>query len=533
MLKKSYLTPVLSGVLAVTVIGSGAAYWNTFVRNADSADGNTAANAENSLTIDSAADNIEEQLDKVQKIIKGEYEGAYTAELTYSPSSDISDAVGTDISDISLSIDAKQKDKLTGVDYALNYDSKTLISANLVYDNAGETAYIRFPELSDAYLTGTIDEITQMLEDSGSSLVGYAGADVSSDLSDIEDLDLDAIQSVDFDALFDDLDSYGDTIKENAPDPTDGSNKTGSVDGANYEFTTKVYNVTADDAAKICNAIADKGRADSTLKDALINFGMTESDYSEIWNEISDAASDDSDNTVTVEVYYDGEDVAGWNAYPNDGSGDTIKMISYSSDDQLIVDWDITTGGEQQLSATGVVDLVDGDTLNGSINMNLNDGSSTTAAEISYDNLKATEDVVTGTMTVTVNPTDSESSVITYNFDCTADKTDVSYNVTSAGTDLGTFRVTAQETAASDITVPTGTTYKLTDDNDLTAYIDTLDASGWTESLQEILGDDLYNMLFGMNTYDDDYSYDDYSYDYDDYDFDDDDYSYFDYDDII
>jgi hypothetical protein len=127
---------------------------------------------------------------------------------------------------------------------------------------------------------------------------------------------------------------------------------------------------------------------------------------------------------------------------------------------------------------------------------------------------------------------------ITYTFDCTADKTDVSYNATSAGTDLGTFRVTAQETAASDITVPTGTTYKLTDDNDLTAYIDTMDASGWTESLQEILGDDLYNMLFGMNTYYDDYSYDDYSYDYsydfadDDYD-DYDDYSYFDYDDII
>ena len=37
MMKKSFLTPVLSGVLALTVVGSGAAYYFEFVK--DSGDG--------------------------------------------------------------------------------------------------------------------------------------------------------------------------------------------------------------------------------------------------------------------------------------------------------------------------------------------------------------------------------------------------------------------------------------------------------------------------------------------------------------
>ena len=59
MMKKSFLTPVLSGVLALTVVGSGAAYYFEFVK--DSGDGKAKTADESSqsgaVTIDEAAKN--------------------------------------------------------------------------------------------------------------------------------------------------------------------------------------------------------------------------------------------------------------------------------------------------------------------------------------------------------------------------------------------------------------------------------------------------------------------------------------------
>lgn len=543
MMKRSYLTPVLSGVLAVTVIGSGAAYYFEFVKDGGSADKDGGKNkGGTSITVDEAAANIEKQLDKAQKIAKGEYDGAYKAEITYSPSADISSQVGTTVGDVSVSIEAKQKDKLTGVDYALNYNAQTVISANLVYDNAGETAYIQIPEFSDAYLTGTLDEITQMMESSSGSAYSdydfddaYEASAYTADAVSVTETspDFEALSNIDFEALLTDLETYADTIKENAPAATDGENKTGEVDGASYELTTKTYTITEADAYKICNAIADKGRADETLKSSFISMGMTESDYNEIWDELVDGIDPDGDDTAVVEVYYSGEDVAGWRAYADD---DNIQMINYATDSQLIVDWDFTDSGEQVMSAKGVVDI-DGDTINGKIDMNIVDDDGTaTKAEISYDNLKATDDVVSGGMTVTMWDDDTEIGKMTYTLNNTSDSCDMSVSMFADGIDLGTVKLTMQETDASDITVPTGTMYNITDESQLEQYVAGMDAAGWSESLKTILGDELYELLFGVVTYDEDYDFDDYDdYDFDDYDFDEDAFTSggFDADDLI
>lgn len=527
MMKKSYLTPVLSGVLAVTVIGSGAAYYLEFVKDGGSADKDGGKNnGGTSITIDEAAANIEEQLDKAQKIAKGEYDGAYKAEITYSPSADVSSQIGATVGDVSLSVEAKQKDKLTGIDYALNYNAQTVISANMVYDNAAETVYIQIPEFSDAYLTGTLDEITQMMESSsGSAYNDYDFSDAYETSAFTADsmayAEIEALSDIDFDALIADLETYADTIKENAPAATDGENKIGEVDGVSYELTTKTYTITEADAYKICNAVADKGRTDETLKSSFISMGMTESDYNEFWDEMVDGIDPDGDDTAVVEVYYNGEDVAGWRAYDDD---DNIQMINYATDSQLIVDWDITDSGEQFMSAKGVVNI-DGDTINGKINMNINDDYGTaTKAEISYDNLKASDDAVSGGMTITMWEDDTEVAKMVYTLNNTSDSCDMSVSMSAEGIDLGTVKLTMQETDASDITVPTGTMYNITDESQLEQYAAGMDAAGWSESLKTILGDELYEVLFGVVTYDDDYDFDDYDfddYDYDDFDFDD------------
>jgi hypothetical protein len=517
-MKKSYLTPVLAGVLAVTVVGSGAAYYFEFVKDGepDTDSGKSGGGKSTALTVDQAAESIEAQLDKAQQIAKGELEGGYKAQIKYSAPS------GGEIGDVSMTMEAKQKDKMSAVDYSLGYNSDTLLSANVVYDNENETAYVKIPELSEAYLTGTADDINALLEESAES-VYYGTAYTDSMAVTSSALSIDEIEDIDFEALFSDLSGYADTIKENAPAATDGENRKVEVDGASCELTTKVYTVTGSDVVKILNAVAEKGRTDETLKSTLTSLGMTEDDYNEMWDELTDVDDEESDDEAVFDVYYLGENVAGWAVSADD---EEYYMISAQTDSNVIVDWNIVSDGEG-LTAKGAVD-VDGDTLNGTVkaeilsqsyDVDYNTFTETSTVEISYNALTVTDDSVVGEVVYTISAED-DNAVVTVDFNNAGDDFDTSFSITENGEDMGKVSVTMQQTDASDITVPSGTMYKMTDETELETYLGNCDIEGWEAKVQAALGDELYNEFFGSAD-DDDYTYDDdFDYDWDDYDWD-------------
>lgn len=521
MMKKSFLTPVLSGVLALTVVGSGAAYYFEFVK--DSGDGKAKTADESSqsgaVTIDEAAKNIEAQLNKAQQLAKGEYNGAYTAQVTYKPSQSVSDTVGlsTPLSDVSVSVEAKQKDKMTSVNYGFNYGANSVISANMVIDNANETAYFQIPEFSDAYLTGNADDLAALVQEyasaAGTGTVfdedyssydfddydsddsyeasSYTADMMASPAAGLSDLNVDALSDIDFDALLTDLETYGDTIKENAPEATDGADKTGEIDGKSYTLTTKTYTITKEDGKKIAQAVADKAKADETLKGAMTSAGLSEDDYNSMWDGLLTSIDEGDDSALTFDVYYNGDEVQGFKA---EGGDDSYQIVNYSTDKQMILDWKFTSDGTDEFVAAGAVDI-DGDTINGSVKMTMNDSDETTNVTATYDNLTAGEDSLTGK--ITINVTDSSDNIsMVYDFNNSGTNIDTNIALSANDTDLGTIAITAQETDASDITVPSGTMYNISDDDQLDQYVSSMNGDAWLESLKTTLGEELYNLIF-------------------------------------
>ena len=521
MMKKSFLTPVLSGVLALTVVGSGAAYYFEFVK--DSGDGKAKTADESSqsgaVTIDEAAKNIEAQLDKAQQLAKGEYNGAYTAQVIYKPSQSVSDTVGlsTPLSDVSVSVEAKQKDKMTSVNYGFNYGANSVISANMVIDNANETAYFQIPEFSGAYLTGNADDLAALVQEyasaAGTGTVfdddyssydfddydsddsyeasSYTADMMASSAAGLSDLNVDALSDIDFDALLTDLETYGDTIKENAPEATDGADKTGEIDGKSYTLTTKTYTITKEDGKKIAQAVADKAKADETLKGAMTSAGLSEDDYNSMWDGLLTSIDEGDDSALTFDVYYNGDEVQGFKA---EGGDDSYQIVNYSTDKQMILDWKFTSDGTDEFVAAGAVDI-DGDTINGSVKMTMNDSDETTNVTATYDNLTAGEDSLTGK--ITINVTDSSDNIsMVYDFNNSGTNIDTNITLNANDTDLGTIAITAQETDASDITVPSGTMYNISDDDQLDQYVSSMNGDAWLESLKTTLGEELYNLIF-------------------------------------
>ena len=521
MMKKSFLTPVLSGVLALTVVGSGAAYYFEFVK--DSGDGKAKTADESSqsgaVTIDEAAKNIEAQLNKAQQLAKGEYNGAYTAQVTYKPSQSVSDTVGlsTPLSDVSVSVEAKQKDKMTSVNYGFNYGANSVISANMVIDNANETAYFQIPEFSDAYLTGNADDLAALVQEyasaAGTGTVfdedyssydfddydsddsyeasSYTADMMASPAAGLSDLNVDALSDIDFDALLTDLETYGDTIKENAPEATDGADKTGEIDGKSYTLTTKNYTITKEDGKKIAQAVADKAKADETLKGAMTSAGLSEDDYNSMWDGLLTSIDEGDDSALTFDVYYNGDEVQGFKA---EGGDDSYQIVNYSTDKQMILDWKFTSDGTDEFVAAGAVDI-DGDTINGSVKMTMNDSDETTNVTATYDNLTAGEDSLTGK--ITINVTDSSDNIsMVYDFNNSGTNIDTNIALSANDTDLGTIAITAQENDASDITVPSGTMYNISDDDQLDQYVSSMNGDAWLESLKTTLGEELYNLIF-------------------------------------
>ena len=544
MLKKSFLTPVLAGILAVTVVGSGVGYYFEFVKD-DGVKASDKTGAENNtLTVEDAAATIEAQLDKAQQIADGELEGGYSAKLTYTVPDDVSadsELSGINelsgIKDIAVGMEAKQKDKMSEMEYTIAYDSQSLLTADVVYDNENEVAYLKIPELSDAYLTGTADEIEayleSMLDDSG-----YSSYEAETEDSSV---DTDAFENIDTELLTEDIQGYVDAIKENAPEPTDGEDRTVTADGESLTLTTKTYTITEANAENILNAVVEKGKSDETLKELYLALGETEESYNEIWDSLSlddtEYSEGESDETVTVEVYYYDDEEAGWSISAED---EEYYLISASDGTKQIIDGSFDSDDSETLTVTGLV-TIDGDTFDGDMTAEYTSVSSydyldddatsssstttsTTEIVISYDNLIVNEDTLKGSVSMSCTSDDSEIAKLVFDFDNSGDDFDMSVDVSLAGESYGKVGIVTQTTDASDITVPTGTMYSISDEAQLEEYYNGCDIDGWEEAVKNALVEELYNSIFGSST--DDaitYDYDLYSdYDYDYYTFDDD-----------
>lgn len=537
MVKNKVLTPVLAGVLGLSIVGSGLGYY--FV-NKDSNDGKTEGGK---AKLTQVADNINNTLGTAEKAIKGELDFAYNATATVSFGEGFTEQAGVSLQPISVTTVTKQKGSNTAADVSLTYGGNNLVSANAVYSRDNKSAYVQIPELSDAYLMVNVD-----------SLKDKIGSEISSQGIDLDSL-FDSAEGVDFDtdALEKDLEEYKKVMEDSFPKPVDGEKKTGDIDGNEYSYTTKEYTISGNDVKAAFKAVLDKAKDDATLKDMFSKAGVADKlgmSYDEIISQYADSMdslfeSDNLDETATFNAYYSGDDLAGF-SLEKDGEGATLYTIL--KDDVVSVDFSLNMGSEGSASFKGSANTVDGVT-NGKFTMKMEtaadsdiDADKTSAdgglsleptmavspsinfdtmeAEVTLKDLKEEGDAFSGTIRFDVNGTSDSQAVsgwVELASASTADKLDLSVEFGMNGKQFVTMAVTGNKTEASDITVPSGDKiYDITNDDQMNTYLAGCDSDGFVANVKKVLGDEVYNMLVNAEG-DLESDYDDYG-DYDDYD---------------
>ena len=519
-MNKKIVTAFLAALLAVSAVGCGndanqgadstpadtkATEATTTAATTTAAETTTTTAAADSLTAEEAEKKVEENIDNAQKAVKGELEGSYKVITTYNAPKD------KDIKPVTLTMEVKQKDKLTGMNYAIGYDSKDLLTVNAVYDNEKETAYAVIPELSDGVLTGTSEEIKNMVSNSvtpmaqtaASTATGNAEADdaqaATAAVSAASVPDMEALKNIDVQALSEDITTYVDTFKENFPEATDGKDYVVSDGGVEITLKTKSYVVTPEDSQKLSKAISDKALADKTLKDVFTAAGATEENYKSIWDSFAQTKEDAE--TTYFDVYYNADESPVGFAKKSDEKKVEQFFVIASDEKNIIIDSKL---GDQ----TSDKDIkghftYENQTLNGKMTVTNKTQDYNKVATFEYKDLTVSGNTVVGDAIFTSSADGTESIKVPYSFDMNDNGGTMEMKAKVAGEDMGTVKTEVQKTDASDITVPTGTTFKMADQESLQKYTESCNVEGWQEDVKKALGDELYEKVFGAPQADD------------------------------
>lgn len=508
MLKKSFLTPVLSGVLAVTVVGSGVLYY--FDKSGEGSNKDKADTNKKDNSISAVADNIGDTIDVANKAVKGELDFAYNADVELSFGDYLLKQADKDIKPVGFSVSTKQKGGKSAADMSIKYDSKNVVTLNTVLDNETQTAYLKVPELSDAYISASPDDMKALIESStglndldfsdtvdlSSSLTAMAAPSANLDLEDV----MQALEDVDFGALFEDLQTYVEAASEKLPEGKDNGNVSGDIDGHAYDYTVKTYEITGQTAVDICNVLIDKAKEDATIKDLCKNLGMSDEDFTSgldtLKEQMTSLGEEELAKTlVTYDLYYDGDNVTGASF-----SQDTteMKMVMINTDSVAAIDMTASSDGEQAFSVKGSAEAKDGKT-NGKYVVTVNDSDSENDANLTYtlEDIQQQGDLFSGNIIMDFefdNDGEKVKPTVKMTSNSTADKLDVSVNVSESGNDYLTVTVKGEATDASDITVPSDNIFSLNQEG-MDSYLETCDTDKFSENLKAALGDELYNEI--------------------------------------
>lgn len=528
MVKSKILTPILAGVLGVSVAGSAVGY---VLVNKDS-DKKDSKKNEVVSPVDKIKDggivpgftgaDVSETIDTAEKAIKGELDFAYDANATLSFGDSFKQMAGVDIGSIGVKTSTKQKNNKTQADFSLLYNDNNLASANVVYDRDSGLAYLQIPELSESYLSVDINELMSQIEDQFTMSTG--GTTIEELMGQLEGLEFDT------DAMSENLGKYIDAALGAMPEGKEGEEVSGDIEGYDYTFTTKTYTITGKDFANMLKAVLEEAKNDENLKSLYEQIGayatgtatgtVSNMSYEELIDQVlaSMGEVEDGGESVSFDVYYNQDIPAGLH-FDMDGAELDIKSVLTGA--VTAVDMKMSADGQDVMTFKGAVEEEDGE-ANGQFAMNFTDGL------VKYDMIYKLTNVSEngGTVRLDINYDDgSEAFSAWAEMISNTSDSDMSMSATVGfnGDVMFTLTFEGKKTEASDVELPTGQTYDVTDEAQLQQYLESVNTEGFLANLKQVLGDEIYNAIIGSasgyETYD--YDDDDDDYDYDQFDLDD------------
>lgn len=512
MVKNKVLTPVLAGVLGVSVVGSGIGYYLVNKDGGNNKSNQTMDSMKISLT--QVGQNVNNSISDVEKAVKGELDYAYDSSVKIS-FGDAVNAQGSDgknaVKPLELSTKVKQKGANSQAEISAKYNDATLVTLETIYARDKNAAYFRIPELSSAYITATEADLQKLFEDYANKYKdqiggsGIALPDTNLQGGASADIKAPDLSSIDSDKLQKNIEGYAELFKSKLPGKKDGANLTGDIDGNKYDYKTVNYTITGKQVQEAVLAVVDKAASDTELKKLFDEImkqqtvtsveGSKAMDYADFIAQLKKELNKEvaSDMTASADVYYDGEEVTGCALSYN---GTTYaKIVIINKSDVNAIDAFFSDGSEADaVTIKGSAKLVDG-AINGQYTFTAKDtGTTAASATLKLDKVVIKDDYFNGTISVNVQSGD-QSVAMTLSGDSAADKKNVKLTVDLNGKNAVTVEFKLNKTEASDVAVPTGKTFTL---DQMDQYQASCDIESFKQGLNDALG---VNIFGGFDSY--------------------------------
>lgn len=483
----------------------------------------------------------ESSLSTVGDSLSGDINTSVSTDLTVELGEMLTEEIGYDIGTIAISNNAKVKNQMVANDLSLKYNGKSVASLNCVVDSDG-VGYVQIPELSDAYLKADLVDLIE--SEMGTSIDEIMPSSESFEIPEELEKTLEAFDEEKISELFE---TYIGIIEKHIPDGEKGEDMSGKINDLEYTYETKDYKLDSKIAydcisdmlnevkndkeiAALWNEIVEMQReeaknsgyySDEQLEEYYPSFETVIEEYIDSFNAEKDDAYS-ADDLLIVTVLYDDDRAMGFNVEV-DGEGFTVAMIDKKTSfgvgfDSNIDDENIQIG----FSVEGEDGKFDGKLA---FNTETTDSYGETYGEnfeITFDTDVKIIDETTGAFKGDINlemKIEGESVGLSISSDSTKNKADFSFTVKYNNEDVITIGLVNVVTDATNISLPKGKTYDINNDADMEEYAKSIDTDKFMNDIENALGTDLYNALFGSSS-DVDWDYD-YDYDYD-YDWDDD-----------
>lgn len=514
MLRKSIFTKLFSGASALAVAASGV-----------SAVSSISINATNEIpdALQNTLSSLSEAFDSLNAAMEGNSEFAYNANLNLKLSE-----TEMGIKPIDVSALIQQKDKKTSADVNVKYDAKSAVTLNAVYDHENEIAYLKVPEINNAYLSVKNDElynfgalINALFPSDDNDDYDYDDDygyeddfdyddeydDDYEDEDDLENLDIEKIlsiiENIDLEALEEDILSYLDIV-ESKISVENGDNLEGEINGHKYNYSSQVYTITGADIQAIVNDAADKVKNDDILKSIALQLGISETEYSAVIDEIVKGVNDmrpsELEDKMTVTVYMNGENIAGL------AVDDDYKAIFVEDGNFLGIETATVQEVYEGLTASETTKgwvTADENLFNGSFENKTEYSDGTYDSEltefnnVSFENGVFSGVIKTRTESKLYEDEDAEFTEKIITSSSTADKINITYVKSQNGNEIMSLTLTGEKTVPNDIMIPTENVYSMGSLSDIAEYAASSDLQGFLMNLKNVLGDELFNELFG------------------------------------
>lgn len=526
MIKNKVLTPVLSGVLAVSVVGSGVGYY--FVNKGEPE--KTMDTMKVSMT--QVEQTVNTTVDDVQKAVNGKLDFAYDADLKITVgNSEAMKNSGVQVQPIEVSTKVRQKGQNSSAEIAAKYNGSTLATLETVYARDSKTGYVRIPELSSAYIKATEADIQKLVDDAQKKYTSKyqlkqdtnqrqtkTNQNRIADIKPKEKFDVNKIKemlpdlsALDSKKVEEKLNKWVEIVKGKITEKADNGTVSGDIEGNSYNYKVKTYSISGKQAQEAILAVLDDIAADKDIKKVFDDFYAKQPEANKKASGIKSFAeliakmkselkmdASQQNKVASLDVYYDGNEPAGA-AFSFDGKTYAKAVIINKSDVNAIDAFITDNNGNANFTVKGSSKLTDGK-VSGKYTLDCKGkNSNNTNVSLTLDKVVVKDKTFSGTVTLDFKASSATGSNKSGSFKISGtadeDKKDLKINISANGINVLTVDFKMNKTKATDVSIPTTNVFTV---DQLDAYRATCDIEGFKQNLSSALGINLSGLGTGL-----------------------------------